>query len=87
MGIETPSIQEEGKAFEAWQELKAMGATVEDFAGRAARYREKWPDVAFTFRAVLKNWSQFAPPKPKPGPLVPFVEYLPDSLLSEATDG
>lgn len=85
LGIETPSIQEEGRAFEAWEELKAMGTTAEEFAARAARYREKWPDVAFTFRAVLKNWSQFPPPKPKTK--VPEVEYLPDSLQPEAAGG
>jgi hypothetical protein len=87
MEITTPSMREEGQAFETWQELKAMGATAEEFAARARRYREVWPDMAFTFAAVMKHWSQMAPPKPKRGPVVPVVDYVPDSLLPEATDG
>jgi uncharacterized protein YdaU (DUF1376 family) len=83
LGIETPSIREEAAAFEAWAELRAKGATAADFAARAARYREKWPDMSCTFRAVLNNWSQMAP-KPKRGPVVPVVEYVPDSLLEDA---
>lgn len=86
LGIQTPSMREESAAFEAWTELKAMKATAEEFAGRAARYREKWPDMPCTFKAVMANWSQMAPVQ-KRKPVVPEVEYLPDSLLPDEVPG
>lgn len=49
--------RDEGRLYEQCMEFRLKGATVEEVKRRAAVYRAKWPDVAFTVNAVLKNWE------------------------------
>jgi uncharacterized protein YdaU (DUF1376 family) len=85
VGIDAIGHREEGYAFQAWTEVKAKKATVEDFEARAKKYRAEWPDLPCTFNAVMNNWHTMAP-KAKPKATAPTEDYRLDSEW-ETADG
>lgn len=44
------------------KQLREVGATPDEVAARADRYRAAWPDVRLTVHALAKHWSTFGPP-------------------------
>ena len=42
-------------------DFKALGATDTDIRCRLARYKERWPTMTASARALIKNWQEFSP--------------------------
>lgn len=56
-GIEPKTISDEQKLYDQCRDFRLKGATVEEIKIRAENYRDRFPDVAFTPKAVLGNWD------------------------------
>lgn len=53
-----------GPIRKAVAELRQVGATPDEVAERAQRYRAAWPAINLTPTALARHWAEFAPPVP-----------------------
>jgi hypothetical protein len=80
-GIENPSMRDERDLYETFLDLKAKKATDAELRRRVSRYRELYPELPMTQRAILNNWHSL---KPKQQQSQPEVEgAVPDAFRKD----
>jgi hypothetical protein len=59
--LEILTYDDEQTIWQQCQDFRAKGATAAEVRKRVQAYREKWPTVACTPKAILRNWSTLKP--------------------------
>ncbi len=67
-GIQPQTASERSRRGKAVKELREVGATAEEIARRADRYRMVFPSATLTDTALVAHWSECDPTRPIPFP-------------------
>jgi len=65
-GLIPRTQEDDNRLWQQCQDFRLKGATVADLERRAGFYRQRFPNVAFTPKAVLANWNLLNEPPPPP---------------------